>query len=217
MRRPVRARSLAAVVVLLALPSLAGCSPEAGPAATPEPASSAAATATSPDDVVVPEQLLQGLDVCALPTARLVEAAGGVPGDPSTRSLERVPGYAGVLDECGFGVAFRSSSFRVAVGLAAATRADLAAAPGRPVPGLGEAARAGDVDGEAHVSLLRGRTLVRLTADRYVDGRSRLPALLAVARGLLPRLPTAPPDADLQTRGRCADLGGSGVARTLGS
>jgi hypothetical protein len=210
--RPRPARLLAGV---LAAALLSGCS--GGGEAVEEPSGPASGPASPTGGVGTPH-LLGGLDVCGLPTPAMVRAATGQDVTASTRSLARIPGYDGVVDQCGFGPSFASSSLVVAVGLAPAGARVLTALPaaGRPVPGIGDAARATqDADGAA-LTFVRGRTIAQLRAPRAVDGSSPLPALTRVARELAPRVPATPPVGDDQTAGRCADVDPARVAGLLG-
>ena len=132
-------------------PSSRCCWPAARPPApTPRPAPSLAspATAASPsagaDPTVSAGPLLTALDVCSLATPAQVRRAAGQAGEPTSRQLTTIHGYGGLVDQCGFGVSFDSYTFVVSVGLAPATRADLARLPGEPVDGVGDAARAAD-------------------------------------------------------------------------
>ena len=81
-------------------------------------------------------------------------------------------GYGGLVDQCGFGVSFDSYTFVVSVGLAPATRADLATLPGEPVDGVGDAARAADLARFTTVSFLRGSTLAQVLAVKPSDEAS---------------------------------------------
>lgn len=201
---------LAASVVLLA-----GCSgggrTSAGPDTTP-----ASPTATSAPSVSS-RPLVQGLDVCSLASPGQVRQAVGQVGEPTSRSLTRIDGYDGLVDQCGFGVSFDSFTFLVSVGLAPATRKDLAGLGGRPLDGVGDAARAADKGRFTTVSFLKGSTLVQVQAVRTSDGASRAGQVAAVARKVAVSVPGDPPESDVQTEGKCADVDPRAVEHVLGA
>lgn len=205
MPRPSRSPWAPAVILVLLL---TGCSSQdrADPPPAPEP-----------EPTVITDPLIgAGLDVCRLPSAAMVRRAAGQDGSPVSRTLTSLRGYDGLLDECGFGSAFRSLTFAVAVGLAPAGPRVLARLPGRPVQGVGDGARAAVVDGRTTLTFLKGRTLVRVGTVVTTDGPSRLPRLTEVARGLVDRVPGEPPEADDQARGRCSEVRPRLVDRVLG-
>jgi hypothetical protein len=200
-----------AVLAAAALLLVAGCTGGGDPAADgdPTPSSSEAAGEVDP--------ILRGLDVCALLPPALAERASGVPVEPSSRRLTSLPGYAGVVDECRFGVSFGSSAVTLAVGLAPATGADLRRVGGRPRAGVGGPARTRVTPTDESVTFLRGATLVELRSPVSADAPSRLARLVEVARVLAPDVPADPPESDEQTTGRCQDLSTDRVDGVLGS
>ena len=161
------------------------------------------------------DPLLRALDVCSLATPAQVRRAAGQTGDPTSRSLSRIPGYAALVDQCGFGVSFDSSTVLLSVGLAPATRADLGRLPGRPVDGIGDAARTDDSVGSTTVSLLKGATLVQVRADKNDDGTDRTRQVAAVAAEIARAVPVDPPPTDEQTSGVCTRVDRSAVRDVL--
>lgn len=205
---PRRARLLCALAACVLLVS--GCSGGSPAASSPDPAprrASAPATAAAP--------LIKGLDVCSLVSPGQVRRASGQAGDPTDRSLNRIPGYAPLVDQCGFGVSFDSYTLLVSVGLAPASRTDLARQPGKPVDGIGDAAR---VDGSARfttVAFLKGRTLVQVRANKNADGSDRAGQVAAVAAEIARKVPADPPETDEQTEGICDRVDPSAVRGVL--
>ncbi len=187
---------------------VAGCSASPSSSRQPSERSETRAASSAPSSSSL---LGRGLDVCRLPTAATLRRATGLDAEPTTHRLTRVPGYDGVVDACGFGPSFNSSTLTVAVGLAPARPADVARLSGRPVAlgGGGRVSRAAD---GATLTYLRGSTLVRLSG-----GDPALRALLRAARDLAADVPTDPPTADLQTSGRCAGLDVARVRAVLGA
>ncbi len=216
MARLLRSTVAAAVCGLL----LAGCS--AGAESSPSDprsggrAGDSSGTSAGPSGASV-APLLTGLDVCRLPTAAMVSRAGGSQGEPTSRRLTTLPGYRGVVDQCGFGVSFDSSSFVVALGLAPATAADVRRTGARPVRGPWAVARAGATAAEERVTFLKGRTLVQVRVPVVTGSGSRLAELTAVAAALAGRVPAEPPASDDQTGAGCAGLDRGRVDRALGS
>jgi hypothetical protein len=105
----------------------------------------------------------------------------------------------------------------VSVGLAPATRADLAELPGEPVDGVGDAARAADLARFTTVSFLRGSTLAQVLAVKPSDEASRLSEVTAVAAAVARRIPADPPQTDDQTVGVCSRLDRTAVEAVLGA
>ena len=204
---PILRPALLAAALLL----VAGCTGGGDPAADGEPTASSSAAAGELDPI------LGGLDVCGLLPPALAERASGVPVDPTSRRLTSLPGYAGVVDECRFGVSFGSSAVTLAVGLAPATRADLRRVGGRPQPGVGSPARTRVTSTDESVTFLRGATLVELRTPVSADAPPRIGRLVQVARTLSRDVPADPPESDEQTNGRCKDLSTDRVDAVLGS
>ena len=207
------------VLAVLALP-LAGCT-SAGTDTAAGPSPSPSATTSSPsagsDPTVSTGPLLTALDVCSLATPAQVRRAAGQVGEPTSRQLTTLHGYGGLVDQCGFGVSFDSYTFVVSVGLAPATRADLARLPGEPVDGVGDAARAADQERFTTVSFLRGRTLVQVLAVKPSAEASRLQEVTSVAATIARRVPADPPATDDQTEGVCSRLDRQAVDGVLGA
>lgn len=170
-------------------------------------------TTTGPTDGA--GSLLQGLDVCSLASPAQVRRASGRAGDPTNRSLTRIPAYAALVDQCGFGVSFDSSTVAVGVGLAPATRADLARQPGGTVDGIGDAARVDESSRTTTVSFLKGTTLVQVRADRNADGGDRSAQVAAVAAEIATQVPADPPETDEQTTGVCDQVDPAAVRGVL--
>ncbi len=202
---------LAASAVLLT-----GCSGGSQPSGG-TPATTPTSPSATSDPTVTSKPLVQGLDVCSLASPGQVRQAVGQVGEPTSRSLTRIEGYDGLVDQCGFGVSFDSFTFVVSVGLAPATRKDLAALDGRPVGGIGDAARAGDQARYTTVSFLKGATLVQVQAIKGSDGVPRAGQVAAVARKLAASVPGDPPESDVQTEGKCADVDPQAVEHVLGA
>lgn len=206
---PRRARLLCGLAACVLLVS--ACSdgratpPRRGPTASP---------ASDPTTTAAP--LLRGLDVCSLAGPAQVQRVAGVPGDPTNRSLTRIPGYPALVDQCGFGVSFRSYNLLVSVGLAPASRADLARQPGRPVRGIGDAARSDGSGRSITVSFLKGSTLVQVRANQSADGTDRAGQVAAVAAEIAQKVPSDPPETDDQTDGICDRVDPSAVRAVLG-
>ncbi|MEO5711071.1 MAG: hypothetical protein ABIQ59_14775 [Nocardioidaceae bacterium] len=208
MPRPTR---LFCAVVACAL-LLSGCSGDsASPTPDPAPSRSSTGSAGAGGD-----PLLEGLDVCSLASAAQVRRASGRSGDPTNRSLTRIPAYAALVDQCGFGVSFDSSTVAVGVGLAPARRADLARQPGRPADGIGDAARVAETSGGITVAFLKGTTLVQVRADRNTDGTDRSDQVAAVATEIAAEVPSEPPETDEQTTGLCDRVDPAAVREVLG-
>jgi hypothetical protein len=206
---PRRARLLRGLIAgLLLLTGCSGGSPSAG-APDPTPRTSAAHSAASADP------LLRGLDVCSLATPAQVERAAGQPGDPTYRSLTRIAGYDGLVDQCGFGVSFDSYTLLVSVGLAAASRVDLGRLPGKPVDGIGDAARTTGSEDFSTLSFLKGTTLVQVQAKKASDGTDRSSQVAAVAADIARAVPSVPPATDEQTSDRCTQVDRSAVRGVL--
>ena len=115
-----------------------------------------------------------------------------------------------------FGVSFRSDTLLVSVGLAPASRAELARQPGRPVDGIGDAARSDDSGRYTTVSFLKGSTLVQVRANRNADGKARAGQVAAVAAEIAQKVPSDPPETDEQTDGLCDRVDESAVRAVLG-
>jgi hypothetical protein len=194
---------------------LTGCSGSQDPGGAP--ARTPATPTEASDPAVSSKPLIQGLDVCSLATPGQVRQAAGQVGEPTSRSLTRIEGYDGLVDQCGFGVSFDSFTLLVGVGLAPATRKDLAGLPGRPVGGIGDAARAADQASSTTVSFLKGSTLVQVRAVKGPGGTSRAGQVAAVARRIAVSVPGEPPDSDVQTEGKCVDVDPQAVERVLGA
>ena len=214
---PRRHRPLGLLVVAVLALLLSGCSSAGSDTpAGADPAPSAAASSAG-DPTVSAGPLLKALDVCSLATPAQVRRAAGQTGEPTSRQLTTIPGYGGLVDQCGFGVSFDSYTFVVSVGLAPATRADLARLPGEPVDGVGDAARAADQARFTTVSFLRGSTLAQVLAVKPSDEASRLQDVTAVAAAVARRVPTDPPETDDQTEGVCSRLDQKAVDGVLGA
>ncbi len=205
---PVLRRALLAAGILL----VSGCSGGSPSAPSSDPAPHRSSPGSSTSDGA----LLRGLDVCSLASPDQVERVGGVPGDPTNRSLARIPGYAALVDQCGFGVSFDSHTFLVSVGLAPATRRDLARQPGTPADGIGDAARTDDTADYTEVTFLKGTTLVQLRANKKKDGTDRKAQVAAVAGEIARRVPADPPETDEQTDGICSRVDPAAVRDVLG-
>ncbi len=199
---------------------LAGCSSSPSSPSSPSPTSSSSSSPSSssadPEPATPASPLLGGLDVCRLPSTAQVRSVTGIDASATTRRLTLLPGYAGPVDICGFGPSFESSTFGVAVGLAAATRADVVRTGGRVVD-VGAVGRARQSADEATVRFLKGTTLVQLRADRVAGEAAPLPRLLRAARQVADQVPPDPPADSRQTVGRCAGLAGDTVAGVLGA
>lgn len=195
---------------------LTGCSGGSG-----SPGSAAATTpataSRTPDTTVSSKPLIEGFDVCSLASPGQVQQAVGQVGEPTFRSLTGIEGYDGLVDQCGFGVSFDSFTVLVSVGLAPATRKDLAGLPGRPVGGIGDAARAADQASATTVSFLKGSTLVQVRAVKGAAGASPAGQVAALARAVAGSVPGDPPESDVQTEGKCADVDPRAVERVLGA
>jgi hypothetical protein len=137
--------------------------------------------------------------------------------DPTSRRLTSLSRYAGVVDECRFGVSFGASAVTLAVGLAPATGADLRRIGGRPRAGVGDAARTRVTPTDESVTFLRGATLVELRTPVSTEAPSRIGSLVEVARELARDVPADPPESDEQTSGRCRDLSTDRVDGVLGA
>jgi hypothetical protein len=206
---PRRARLLYGLAACVLLVS--GCSAGRAPAPPRDPTPS---QASAPTTTAAP--LLRGLDVCSLVGPAQIQRVAGVSGEPSNRSLTRIPGYRALVDQCGFGVSFRSYTLLVSVGLAPASRADLARQPGRPVGGIGDAARIDDSGRYTTVSFLKGATLVQVRAYKNADGKARAGQGAAVAAEIAQKVPSDPPETDEQTDGICDRVDPSAVRAVLG-
>jgi hypothetical protein len=194
---------------LLLVTGCSGGSASTGPSgSTPRKTASVPAASSDP--------LLQGLDVCKLATPAQVRRAAGQVGEPTNRSLTRIAGYAALVDQCGFGVSFDSYTLLVSVGLAPATKADLARLPGRAVDGIGDAARTDESGRFTTVSFLKGASLVQVQADKNSDGTDRADRVAAVATEIARAVPSDPPETDEQTSGVCARVDPSAVEDVLG-
>ncbi len=210
-RRAVGAAAAAALVVGL----VAGCtssspgSPSTSSSSSPSPSPGVPTASDLP--------LVQGLDVCSLATEQQVQRAAGQPGTPTSRVLTTVPGYDGLVDQCGFGVSFDSSTFVVSVGLAPVGRRDLAAVPGRATDGIGAAARLSSSAQGTTVTFVKGSTLVQLHAVQNPDGVRRSAQVAAVAREIASVVPADPPESDEETRGTCTRVDPHAVAGVLGA
>lgn len=207
-------RPLRPVVIVAGALLLAGCTGggTAGTNAPPTPT-----TASSPELAQDVDPFLSGLDVCRLVPPPMAMRASGQPVDPTSRTLTALPGYQGVVDECGFGVSFDSAALSLAVGLAPATAKDLRRLGGRAQADVGQAARTKVTSSEESVSFLRGTTLVQLRAPVGADGPSRIDRLVTLARDLVRQVPAAPPESDDQTTGRCKELSADRVDAVLGT
>ncbi len=210
MSRHLRTTAVAAACLLLAGCTGGSGSGSGGASRTPSPTGDGGSSVSA-------SPLVSGLDVCALASPAEVRRAGGQEGDPTSRRLTSLPGYRGLVDECGFGVSFDSASLRVAVGLAPAARADVRRAGGRSVTGPWVAARARTTEDAEQVTFLRGTTLVRLRVPRVAGAPSRLAPLTRAAATLAARVPTDPPESDAQTAGRCTEIDGDRVGAVLGA
>ena len=207
---PRRARLICCLTACVLLVSgCSGGSPGAQ-SSDPTPRRSASTPAVSADP------LIRGLDVCSLLSADQVHRATGQTGDPTNRSLTRIAGYDGLVDQCGFGVSFDSYTFLVSVGLAPATRQDLARLPGRSVAGIGDAARIDGSSNHTTVSFLKGSTLVQVQANDHEDGADRARQVAAEATEVARSVPADPPETDDQTTGLCAEVDTAAVRDVLG-
>jgi hypothetical protein len=199
--RPTGPLVVAALALLLSGCSSGGTDRPAGTGATPSAATSSATSASSPaagaDPTVSSGPLLSALDVCSLATPAQVRRAAGQAGEPTSRQLTTLKGYGGLVDRCGYGVSFDSYTFVVSVGLAPATRADLARF--------------------TTVSFLRGSTLAQVLAVKPSDEASRLQDVTAVAAAVARSVPTDPPETDDQTEGVCSRLDQQAVDGVLGA
>ena len=104
----------------------------------------------------------------------------------------------------------------VSVGLAPASRQDLARQPGTPVDGIGDAARTDDTADYTEVTFLKGTTLVQLRANKLKDGTDRKAQVAAVAGEIARRVPADPPETDEQTDGICGRVDPAAVRDVLG-
>lgn len=210
MARRLRLPSALAACALL----VTGCSggSEGARVHDPDPSGSSTGTPT-----VSSAPLLSGLDVCSLASPGLVRSVVDQVGEPTNRALTRIDGYDGLVDQCGFGVSFDSYTFVVSVGLGPARRTDLAKLGGKPVDGVGDAARAKDETQFSTVSFLKGRTLVQVMAVKPSPEASRLTAVTAAAAQIARAVPAEPPESDAQTSGRCADIPQAAVDGVLGA
>jgi hypothetical protein len=193
---------------------LAGCSGGSQGAHVADPDGEGSGTAAPS---VSTSPLLRGLDVCSLASPALVRRTVDQVGEPTSRTLTRIDGYAGLVDQCGFGVSFDSYTFVVSVGLAPARRTDLARVGGEPVDGVGDAARAADRTGVSMVTFLKGRTLVQVTAVKPSPEASRLEAVTKAAGAIARTVPVDPPESDAQTTGKCAAVLPRAVQDVLGA
>ena len=209
---PRRHRPLGLLVVAVLALLLSGCSSAGSDTpAGADPAPSAAASSAG-DPTVSAGPLLKALDVCSLATPAQVRRAAGQTGEPTSRQLTTIPGYAGLVDQCGFGVSFDSYTFVVSVGLAPATRADLARLPGEPVDGIGDAARAADQAGFTTVSFLRADPGAG-AADKPSDEASRPAGRDRRGRGRRPPGADRPAGDRRPDRGRLRPVGPGGRRR----
>jgi len=222
-----RTRAVPALVACLAL--LAGCTggsndqgaasgQSSGPSSGPSSGQSAGTSQSgSSDPGGTGDQLLSGLDICSLVSEAQVRRAVGQVGEPTSRVLTTIDGYDGLVDQCGFGVSFDSYTFVLSVGLAPATRADLQRLPGRPVQGIGDAARSVDRSTGSTLSFLKGRTLVQVRTVHQGDGPSRPADVRAVVGAVSQAVPSDPPETDDQTRGACTKVDRQAVDKVLGA
>jgi hypothetical protein len=217
-----RAGTLAAPVLALAAAlSLSGCDATGAADGAADPTPSASAPSTATEGPVREDLLVQGFDVCSVLTPPQVRRATGQVGEPSTRALSRVPGYAGITDQCGFGVSFDSYTITVDVGMQPATRRTVTRLPVKPArdvdaSGIGTVARATDSGRFSAVYFVKGRTFVRVQAFRS-DGASKLRGVVSAARAVAAKVPANPPVSDEETSGACARLDAEAVAGVLGS
>ena len=209
--------------LLLLVPALllAGCDSSSG-RTTSDPSVAASSAVPRQDPTVDENPLVAGFDVCGLVTPSEVGGATGQVGEPSSRTLSRVPGYGGITDQCGFGVSFDSYTLTVDVGLAPSsakdvTRLPLPAAKGVDVKGIGQAALATDGDTFSSVYLVKGRTFVRMEAFKGQSGQSRVKQVAALARKVADKVPATPPASDGETSGVCAKLDAGAIHDLLGS
>jgi len=216
-----RTRAVPALVACLAL--LAGCtggSNDQG-GASGQPGGHTSGTSSqapgSADPGGTGDELLSGLDICSLVSEAQVHRAVGQVGEPTSRVLTTIHGYDGLVDQCGFGVSFDSYTFVLSVGLEPATRADLQRLPGRPVQGIGDAARSVDRATGSTLSFLKGRTLVQVRTVHQGAGASRPGDVRAVAGAVARSVPSDPPETDDQTRGACAKVDRQAVDKVLGA
>ena len=216
-----RTRAVPALVACLAL--LAGCtggSNDQG-GASGQPGGHTSGTSSqapgSADPGGTGDELLSGLDICSLVSEAQVHRAVGQVGEPTSRVLTTIDGYDGLVDQCGFGVSFDSYTFVLSVGLEPATRADLQRLPGRPVQGIGDAARSVDRATGSTLSFLKGRTLVQVRTVHQGAGASRPGDVRAVAGAVARSVPSDPPETDDQTRGACAKVDRQAVDKVLGA
>jgi hypothetical protein len=209
------------LLLLVPVLLLAGCD-SSGRTTTSDP-SPAGSTATPQQDPTVDENpLIQGLDVCSLVSPTQVRGVTDQIGEPSSRTLSRVPGYTGITDQCGFGVSFDSYTLTVDVGMApttarAVTRLPLKPVKGVAVKGIGNAALVTDTSSFSAVYFVKGRTFVRMQAFRGQSGESRASRLAALARKVAAKVPADPPASDDETSGVCAHLDTSAIHDLLGA
>ncbi|NUR09038.1 MAG: hypothetical protein HOQ22_16610 [Nocardioidaceae bacterium] len=218
MTQPARRSSLVLLLVLLVL--AAGCD-SGSPEADPGRSASTGTREPSAGQTVEEDPLVTGLDVCSLVRPTQVRRAAGQIGEPTYRALSRLPGYAGITDQCGFGVSFDSYTLTVDVGMLPASpqvvkRLPLKPVKGVSVAGLGDAALATESDSYSAVYFVKGRTFVRLQAFKREDP-SRMRDLVGVARQVAEKVPTDPPDSDEETSGGCARLDPAAVRGVLGA
>ena len=216
-----RTRAVPALVACLAL--LAGCtggSNDKG-GASGQPGGHTSGTSSqapgSADPGGTGDELLSGLNICSLVSEAQVHRAVGQVGEPTSRVLTTIHGYDGLVDQCGFGVSFDSYTFVLSVGLEPATRADLQRLPGRPVQGIGDAARSVDRATGSTLSFLKGRTLVQVRTVHQGAGASRPGDVRAVVGAVARSVPSDPPETDDQTRGACAKVDRQAVDKVLGA
>jgi hypothetical protein len=209
--------------LLLLVPALllAGCDSSGG-TTTSDPSAAGSSASPEQDPTVQENPLVEGFDVCSLVTPTQVRGATGQIGEPSSRTLSRVPGYTGITDQCGFGVSFDSYTLTVDVGMApstvkAVTRLPLKPAKGVDVKGIGDAALATDTDSFSAVYFVKGHTFVRMQAFRGQSGGSRAAQVAALARKVAEKVPADPPASDDETSGICTRLDAGAIHDLLGA
>ncbi len=211
-----RSRAVPALVTCLAL--LAGCSGAASdPGASSGRSSAASQPSGSSGSAGTSDPLLSGLDICSLVSEAQVHRAVGQVGEPTSRVLTTIDGYDGLVDQCGFGVSFDSYTFVLSVGLEPATRADLQKLPGRPVQGVGDAARSVDRATGSTLTFLKGQTLAQVHTVHQGGGPSRPADVRAVVAAVARSVPSDPPETDDQTRGACSKVDREAVDKVLGA
>jgi hypothetical protein len=215
-RGRVTRRSRAVLALVAGLVLLAGCEGGSTPSGSASAASSPGSSGPS-GAVGTSDPLLSGLDVCSLVSAGQVRRAVGQVGEPTSRLLTTIDGYDGLVDQCGFGVSFDSYTFVLSVGLEPATRKDLERLPGRPAPGIGDAALAVDGADGSTVAFLEGHTLAQVHTVQQGDGPSRFADVKAVVAEVARSVPSDPPETDDQTRGACAKVDREAVDKVLGA